>query len=171
MREPSIGPLMKIPVILIGYKYQNIYMSPKYVNDSSVPTIGHRTQHPLTQMILPCMSLGVSLTIIVITCFEVVGDSFELWLLTSEIFSLYRLRLNTLYSLHIVLLLVMIHIYMMISLTVSLKTFLFSVDLQSLTAQCHCLCINLRLHTDKPHLQKEGVKTKRDIHMVYRVHL
>ena len=157
MRETSIVPLMKIPVILIGYRYPNLYMSPKYVNGSSVPNIGHRTQHPLTQMRLPCMTLGVSLTIIALPLFGVVWDSFELWLLKRKIFSLYILRLDTLYLMNIVLLLVMIHIDMMISLTVSLKNLLFPFDLQSPTVQCHCLCIYLRLHMDKHHLQMEGV--------------
>ena len=56
-----------------------------------------------------------------------VGDSFAPFLLTRQIFSLCRLRMATQRSLHIVLLLVMTHIYMMISLTVSLTTLMFSV--------------------------------------------
>ena len=44
------------------------------------------------------------------------------------------MRLATLRSLNIVLLLVMTHIFVMMSLTVSLTTMLFSVDMWSLTS-------------------------------------
>ena len=89
------------------------------------------------------------------------GDFFALCLLTRKMFSLYILQLATLCSLNIVMLLVMIHIYMMIRLTVSLKTLLFSVSLRSLTSQCHSLFIYLCLHSEKPNLQREGFKTQR----------
>ena len=65
----------------------------------------------------------------------------------------------------------MTHIYMTISLYVSLKTLLFSVALQSLTAQQHRLRIYIRLHREKPHLKREGFKTYMEPHMLYGVHI
>ena len=62
-----------------------------------------------------------------------VGGIFVFTVTLNNFFKLYRLRMATLCALHIVLLLVMIHIYMMIILTIFLTTFLFSVSLRSLT--------------------------------------
>ena len=138
MMVPSLGTLMTIPIILIWYKYSNIYMLLTDVNVSLVPNIGHRTQHPRMQMLLPWMSPAVSLTMMVIPWFGLVGDFFVLCLFTSD-FPLYILLLDTQYSLHIELLLVMTHIYMMTILTVSLTTLMFSVALRSLTSQRHSL--------------------------------
>ena len=69
MRSPSLVPFMYNTSIFIGYKYPFVYVLPKEVNGSSVPNIGHITQHYLMQMVLPYMSPGVSLTIIVIPLF------------------------------------------------------------------------------------------------------
>ena len=85
-------------------------------------------------MLLTWMTPSVSLTIIAITWFGVVGDSFFTVPIDKKKNSLYRMRLATLRSLNIVLLLVMTHIFVMMSLTVSLTTMLFSVDLWSLTS-------------------------------------
>ena len=76
IRALLLGPLMKILVILVGYKYPTLYMFPKDVNISSVPNIYHITQHPLMHMLLTWMTPSVSLTIIAITWFGVVVDSF-----------------------------------------------------------------------------------------------
>ena len=88
--------------------------------------------------------------------------------LDNQFFLLYRLFLDTLLSLHIVMMLVVTHFYMMISLTVSLTAFLFLVALRSLTTQQHSLCIHIRLQREKPHLQREGVNIQRESHMIYR---
>ena len=66
MSAPSLGPLITILSILIGYKYPTHYMIPKYVNSSSVPNIGHRTQHLLMQILLPWMAPSVPPTIILL---------------------------------------------------------------------------------------------------------
>ena len=89
--------------------------------------------------------------------------------LDNQIFSLYILRLDTLNLLHIVLLLVMTHIHMMISLTVSLPTLLFSVALRSLEAQCHRLRIHLHHQREITNLHREGVKAHKYQHMLYYV--
>ena len=134
-----------LKVIVSKSQVNSCYMFRHDVNVSSAPSIGHRFQHKLIQMLLPYIAPGVSLTMIALPWFGVVEDSFALCLLTRKKFSLYRLCLDTLCSLNTVLLLFMNHIYMMISLTVSLTTLMFSFALRSLTAQCHWLSIHIRL--------------------------
>ena len=75
--------------------------------------------------------------------------------LDKNVFSLYRLLLDTLRSLHIVLLLAMTHIYMRIILNVSLTNFMFSVALRPIKAQLHLPRIHIRLQREKPQLQRE----------------
>ena len=84
---------------------------------------------------------------------------------------IYRLRLATLHSLPISPLLVMTNFYMPNSLTASLTKFLSSVALLSLTAQRHCICVHILLQREKTHLQREGVKTHRETHMVQVVQI
>ena len=67
MRSPLIGPLIMVMVIPIRYKYQTLYISPKDVNGSSTINIGHRTQHPLIQMLPTWMEPSVSLIMIMLT--------------------------------------------------------------------------------------------------------
>ena len=61
--------------------------------------------------------------------------------------------------------------YIMTSMTVSQITMLFSVSLRSLIAKRHCLCVHLRLHREKPHIQMEVFETQREPHMVRGVHI
>ena len=73
-----------------------------------------------------------------------------LYLLT-RIIILYRMCVAKLHPMHTMLMLVMNHIYMMIKQNVSLTNLLFLI-----------------LQSDKPKPYREGVKTQREPHMVYR---
>ena len=120
--SPSTGILMLIPAILIEWKQPTIYMCPADVSGSSVPSIGRRTRHQIMHMITPWMAPGVSLTTIMLPSFGLKVALFALCLLTSTMFSLSRLRLDTLFLLNIFPLLVMTHFNMMTSLNVSPTT-------------------------------------------------